>query len=447
MRQIINGEPITYTLDLAAPLVTVLAEKQATGNQTYLYGLGDSPLASYDGAWRYLSGRDGLNSVRQETDAAGNVIATRSFDPYGVPMGEDGGSPFGYTGEQYDGDTGLVFLRARMYQPMLGIFVSRDQGDNDDLRPLTYHEWMYTEGNPINYADPSGLCVFCEPGDRVRVDARPDRITPIYARPDQNSLVVDRVQDNGWVRVSQWPTQGNGRDEWRRVLTVNSRSGWILNRKLLDNCEGPPGMFGCLPVAAWNSQANWNWGFGPSQFAYNNCAAGLNTPACRGTYFLLRGLHNGLDFVASTGSTLVWPGTGNGTVLDNPYPNDAESNIVIEFGARRVLFGHRSASYVNPGAQVRPGQAIGESGRNGGEHLHFGVRSGRTIHYNPLYYFTPALQDTIVRNMGAYYVPERGYGGFNAYSIISFDAAAAGGASFWDDCPDYTGIVFRVLHN
>jgi hypothetical protein len=37
-----------------------------------LYGTGDpltrasSPLASYDGAiWTYLSGRDGLNSVRQ----------------------------------------------------------------------------------------------------------------------------------------------------------------------------------------------------------------------------------------------------------------------------------------------------------------------------------------------------------------------------------------------
>ena len=39
------------------------------------------------------------NSVRQETDAAGQVLAARSFDPYGVPLSGDGGEPFGYTGE------------------------------------------------------------------------------------------------------------------------------------------------------------------------------------------------------------------------------------------------------------------------------------------------------------------------------------------------------------
>ena len=82
LSQVVNGQPITYTLDLAAPLVTVLAEAQLNKRTTYLYGLGDSPLASDDGsAWTYLSGRDALNSVRQETDAAGQVLAARSFDP------------------------------------------------------------------------------------------------------------------------------------------------------------------------------------------------------------------------------------------------------------------------------------------------------------------------------------------------------------------------------
>ncbi len=99
-----------YALDLAASLVTVLTEESGA-SKTYLYGQGDSPLASYDGTtWTYLSGRDGLNSVRQETDAAGNVLSARSFDPYGVPLQGGGGSPFGYTGEMVDG-TGPVFLK------------------------------------------------------------------------------------------------------------------------------------------------------------------------------------------------------------------------------------------------------------------------------------------------------------------------------------------------
>jgi uncharacterized protein RhaS with RHS repeats len=70
-------------------------------------------LAEYDsGTWGYVL-PDHLGSVRTETDALGQVTVARHFDPFGVPLGADGGSPFGYTGEQWDASAGLVFLRAR----------------------------------------------------------------------------------------------------------------------------------------------------------------------------------------------------------------------------------------------------------------------------------------------------------------------------------------------
>ncbi len=147
--------PTTYTLDLAAPLVTALTERTGATTKQYLYGQGDSPMAVYTGTWKYLSGRDGLNSVRQETDAAGNVLTTRSFDPYGVPLDGNGGAPFGYTGEQTDA-TGLVFLRARYMQPGLGRFLSRDPWSGDELRPGSMNGWIYVVCNPINSVDPTG---------------------------------------------------------------------------------------------------------------------------------------------------------------------------------------------------------------------------------------------------------------------------------------------------
>ncbi len=152
-----NGAPITYTLDLAAPLVTVLAEQRADNQTTYVYGLGDSPLAGDDGTtWRYLTGRDALNSVRQETDAAGQVLSERRFDPYGVPLEGDGGQPFGYAGESWDGDVQLQWLRARWYQPATGRFLSRDPWSGDDTQPLSYNPWLYGSANPLTYRDPSG---------------------------------------------------------------------------------------------------------------------------------------------------------------------------------------------------------------------------------------------------------------------------------------------------
>ncbi len=155
LRQTVNGVPMTYTLDLAAPLVTVLAQ-HATRTTQYVYGQGDSLLAGYDGtAWTYLSGRDGINSVRQETDGGGNVLAVRGFDPYGVPLSGNGGAPFGYTGEMAD-VTGLVFLRARYMQPGLGMFLSRDLYEGNLSQPPSQHLFAYVGNNPINRTDPSG---------------------------------------------------------------------------------------------------------------------------------------------------------------------------------------------------------------------------------------------------------------------------------------------------
>ena len=49
------------------------------------------------------------------TDASGN--------PLSAPPG---GSPFGYTGRQWDAKAGLYNYRARYYDPALGVFLSMD---------------------------------------------------------------------------------------------------------------------------------------------------------------------------------------------------------------------------------------------------------------------------------------------------------------------------------
>jgi hypothetical protein len=49
---------------------------------------------------------DHLGSVRTETDDLGQVTVARHFDSFGVPLGADGGSPFGYTGEWWDASAG-----------------------------------------------------------------------------------------------------------------------------------------------------------------------------------------------------------------------------------------------------------------------------------------------------------------------------------------------------
>ena len=50
-------------------------------------------------------------------------------------------------------ETGLIYLRARYYDPTTGQFLTRDP-----LVALTGSAYGYVDGNPLNDVDPTGLC-------------------------------------------------------------------------------------------------------------------------------------------------------------------------------------------------------------------------------------------------------------------------------------------------
>ena len=150
----VDGVETRYTLDPAAGLTQVLQETTAGQTTGYLYG--HDLLAQYDsGTWAYHV-NDGLGSVRQLADPTGQVVGSYSFSPFGVPLGESGGEPYGYTGEQWDASAGLVFLRARYYQPAAGRFLSKDPFPGFDTSPQTLNSYSYVENNAVNRTDPTG---------------------------------------------------------------------------------------------------------------------------------------------------------------------------------------------------------------------------------------------------------------------------------------------------
>ncbi|HXF85305.1 MAG TPA: RHS repeat-associated core domain-containing protein [Anaerolineales bacterium] len=70
---------------------------------------------------------DALGSMRQLTDASGQVTLANAYEPYGV-LAQSAGSAqtsYGFTGEFTD-PSGMVYLRARYYMPSDGRFLTRD---------------------------------------------------------------------------------------------------------------------------------------------------------------------------------------------------------------------------------------------------------------------------------------------------------------------------------
>jgi RHS repeat-associated protein len=112
------------------------------------------------GAWRYVL-PDHLGSVRQLVDAPGQVTLAQSYDPFGVLMSQftnfPVSQPFGYTGEWWDAEAELLYLRARYYDPTVGRLISKDRFPGDFNEPQTLNGWSYVDGNPVNLVDPTGL--------------------------------------------------------------------------------------------------------------------------------------------------------------------------------------------------------------------------------------------------------------------------------------------------
>ncbi|MFZ6030347.1 MAG: RHS repeat-associated core domain-containing protein [Chloroflexota bacterium] len=84
---------------------------------------------------------------------------SRGYTPFGEALWQ-GGEPFGFAGEQEDTAlgalAGLVYLRARYYDPTIGRFISRDSYPATAAVPQSLHRYAYTGNDPVNRTDPSG---------------------------------------------------------------------------------------------------------------------------------------------------------------------------------------------------------------------------------------------------------------------------------------------------
>lgn len=100
---------------------------------------------------------DAQNTLRQQVNLTDGVTGNQDTDAWGVLTGATSPiSSLRYTGEYTDFDTGLVFLRARWYNPANGTFQGRDPFAGFAEQPYSLHPYQYAYSNPMVYTDPSG---------------------------------------------------------------------------------------------------------------------------------------------------------------------------------------------------------------------------------------------------------------------------------------------------
>jgi RHS repeat-associated protein len=127
-----------------------------------MYGLREmrvEQINNTSGEVLYLH-HDQAGSTRLLTGSTGKVEGAYTYTPYGAVQEHTGTAttPLGYDGQYTSSDTGLIYMRARSYDPATAQFLSADP-----LQAITGQPYSYASDNPVNEADPSGL-IFDIPG-------------------------------------------------------------------------------------------------------------------------------------------------------------------------------------------------------------------------------------------------------------------------------------------
>jgi RHS repeat-associated protein len=157
MSQTISGSTTYLAWETASQLPLLLND----GQNSYIYGPNGQAMEQINGEGvpTYLHA-DQQGSTRVLTSATGAVVGTVTYDAYGNPTGSTGTAktPLGYDGQYTSSDTGLIYLRARVYDPSTAQFMT-----GDPLAAVTRAPYNYVGDNPLNYSDPTGL-IFGIPG-------------------------------------------------------------------------------------------------------------------------------------------------------------------------------------------------------------------------------------------------------------------------------------------
>ncbi len=129
----------------------------------YTWGAGTDDLVAITTAagQHYYVTTDKLGSVRSIAKRDGTWQLSQRFDPYGRPIARDSASGssigaqlrYGWTGREWDEETGFSYHRARYFDPESRRWTQED--------PIGYaggeNVYAYVGGSPMESRDPSGL--------------------------------------------------------------------------------------------------------------------------------------------------------------------------------------------------------------------------------------------------------------------------------------------------
>jgi RHS repeat-associated protein len=132
---------------------------EVRGGETIKYIFaGNLRVAQVKGGVRSFFHKDHLGSSTVMTDENGARIEATEYMPFGSQRSHWGTntSDYRFTDQELDAENGLYNYNARMYDPIIGRFLSADSIVPEPFNPQSLNRYTYCLNNPLIYIDPSG---------------------------------------------------------------------------------------------------------------------------------------------------------------------------------------------------------------------------------------------------------------------------------------------------
>jgi RHS repeat-associated protein len=182
----------------------------ATLKERCLYGANLDQVLAVEGSQVSWTLSDYLGTVRDLVSSAGVVQNHIKYDSFGNVTAQSNlavRSRFGFTGREFDSETGLYYYRSRYYDSVVGRFISEDRigfagGDTNLSR--------YVRNNVLNFTDPTGNNGFnIMFGEAIRQREQLIRETPITSIHQE--VINSSKQFSRPANVNEWNIVDIGR--------------------------------------------------------------------------------------------------------------------------------------------------------------------------------------------------------------------------------------------
>ena len=129
---------------------------------------------------------DHLGGVDGFTSASGALLSRASNQPFGArrsgnwvdnaPTSAEwkqvqSTTPRGFTDQEHVDNLGVIHMNGRVYDPVLGRFLSPDPLVQAPYDAQTWNRYSYARNNPLRYTDPSGFCFNGHPAGDMNAES------------------------------------------------------------------------------------------------------------------------------------------------------------------------------------------------------------------------------------------------------------------------------------